>query len=143
MRTVLLPLCRTLVAAAVAGALMAGCADAPGGATGGTPSSGPTSPGATTGPGAPTDPAASPTQPSSPSAKPGELTVTGLVVDGVEPNCLLLQADGASYLLIMQPEVSFAPRAGQRITVRGRPDASMATTCMQGTPLVVSSAGPA
>jgi hypothetical protein len=72
-----------------------------------------------------------------PSQSAGTLTLTGVVVAGVEPNCLLL--DG--YLLINGPPEVL--RSGARVTVTGQVQAGMMTTCQQGTPLVVQSAKPA
>ncbi|MEV7232283.1 hypothetical protein AB0M79_35580 [Polymorphospora sp. NPDC051019] len=67
---------------------------------------------------------------------PGLMTLTGTVTAGVEPNCFLL--DG--YLLVGgTPTV----RAGARVTVTGRVQADMMTTCQQGTPFVVEAAEPA
>jgi hypothetical protein len=56
------------------------------------------------------------------------------VTAGVEANCLLI--DG--YLLIGgDPAVV---REGARVTVHGRVDRDLMTTCQQGIPFVVSSA---
>ncbi|BCJ66423.1 hypothetical protein GCM10009779_55380 [Polymorphospora rubra] len=67
---------------------------------------------------------------------PGLMTLTGTVTAGVEPGCFLL--DG--YLLVGgTPTV----RAGARVTVTGRVQADMMTTCQQGTPFVVETVEPA
>ncbi|MGC5018498.1 hypothetical protein [Micromonospora sp. DT47] len=74
-----------------------------------------------------------PSRPSRPPG-PGATTITGTVQPGVEPNCLLI--DG--YQLIGGPRDVLAP--GARVTVTGRPQPDMMTTCQQGTPFVVESA---
>jgi hypothetical protein len=119
---------RGLAALWLAGLLLAACAEpgrddrrpAQGGLTtvpttraGGPPTTGPTRPG-------------------------GELTVTGTVVEGVEPNCLLLDAEGGgSYLLVGGARGQL--RAGVRVRVTGRVDRSLLSTCQQGEPLIVAS----
>jgi hypothetical protein len=65
------------------------------------------------------------------------MTLTGNVTPGVEANCLLL--DG--YLLVGGPREHL--RAGARVTVTGRVQADLMTTCQQGTPFVVETAQPA
>lgn len=69
-----------------------------------------------------------------PSVSSGTMTLTGTVTAGVEPNCLLL--DG--YLLVGGPRD--VVRSGARVTVTGRVQPDLMTTCQQGTPLVVESA---
>ena len=64
----------------------------------------------------------------------GDTTLTGTVQAGVEPNCLLLDGN----LLIGGPRDLLKP--GARVTVTGRPQPGMMTTCQQGTPFVVESA---
>ncbi|GIJ77381.1 hypothetical protein SAMN05443287_105263 [Micromonospora phaseoli] len=85
----------------------------------------------------PTAPTTRPTvRPSGPTKPPttGEVTLTGRIDSGVEPGCLLL--DG--YLLLGGPRDVLT--AGATVTVTGRADPSMMTTCQQGTPFVVASA---
>jgi len=77
-----------------------------------------------------------PSLPPSSSGPAGELTLTGVVEDGVEMGCMLLRANGESYLLLGGDRALIT--AGQRITVRGRPDPGLVTTCQQGTPFVVA-----
>ncbi|MBO4208504.1 hypothetical protein [Micromonospora echinofusca] len=69
-----------------------------------------------------------------PPATAGTLTLTGTVTPGVEPGCLLI--DG--YLLVDGPRDVL--RAGNRVTVTGRVEPDLMTTCQQGTPLRVQSA---
>ncbi|HEU5110476.1 MAG TPA: hypothetical protein VFT95_18195 [Micromonosporaceae bacterium] len=68
-------------------------------------------------------------------ASPTELT--GVVRQGVEAGCLLL--DG--YLLLGGDRA--VVRAGARVTVTGRVDSGVMTTCQQGTPFQVETAAPA
>jgi hypothetical protein len=70
--------------------------------------------------------------PSTPAS--GEITVTGTVEAGVERGCVMLRAGGAVYQLVgKDPAIVM----GARVTVRGRPDPGLITTCQQGTPLHV------
>lgn len=104
---------------------------------------------ATPGP-ATADPSAPPTAaPSSSAAPPEDLVVppsgrgsvlTGSVEAGVEPGCLLLRASGDLHQLVGAVQ-GLAP--GQRVTVQGRSDPTVTTTCQQGTPFVVTSSRPA
>ncbi|MGS2614281.1 hypothetical protein ACVCAH_07080 [Micromonospora sp. LZ34] len=76
------------------------------------------------------------TRPGGPTKPPpaGDTTLTGTVTAGVEPNCVLL--DG--YLLIGGPRDVLT--AGAKVTVTGRAQPGMMTTCQQGVPFVVESA---
>ena len=110
--------------------LAAGCART---ADSDTPDS-PGAPPATTAPALPADP-----QPSAPAGQ----TLTGSVAAGVEPNCLLLSSGGTNYLLIItDPALREQAKAGQEITVVGRPDPGMMTTCQEGTPFTVTAVRP-
>ena len=72
----------------------------------------------------------------------GELTVTGTVIEGVEPGCLLLDAEGGQrYLLVGGDRAEL--RAGTRVAVTGRVERGLLSTCQQGEPLVVSAIEPA
>jgi hypothetical protein len=65
----------------------------------------------------------------------GEMTLTGQIVEGVEAGCRLLD----DYLLLPGPGVSRDDiRAGLTVTVRGRVERGMMTTCQQGTPFIVT-----
>lgn len=64
----------------------------------------------------------------------GEVTVTGIVEDGVERGCVILRSGTTLYQLLGQDP---AICAGAKVTVRGRPDPGLMTTCQQGTPLHV------
>jgi hypothetical protein len=80
---------------------------------------------------------------SAPGPAVGEVSVTGSVADGVEPGCRVLRAPDREYLLVVPSAADFALRAGTRVTVTGRLRPDMATTCMQGIPLVVTAVRPA
>ncbi|MEV0705010.1 hypothetical protein AB0I53_44825 [Saccharopolyspora sp. NPDC050389] len=67
----------------------------------------------------------------------GEVTVRGVVRSGVEQGCLVLSTADREYLLVHPPSTL---RPGVTAVVRGRLEPGMVTTCMQGTPLVVSEA---
>ena len=58
----------------------------------------------------------------------GGTTLTGTVAPGVEPNCLLLD----NYLLVGGPREVL--KAGAKVTVTGRVQRDLLTTCQQGTP---------
>jgi hypothetical protein len=124
-------------------AVSAGCA-APAGDSAAPGAGSPTSP-STTFPGenlpVPTSKPPRSEEPSPPAS--GEITVTGKVVAGVEPGCKVLVADGKSYLLVAKGGNSTALREGATVEVRGKVDTDMMTTCMEGTPLVVTSVKPA
>jgi hypothetical protein len=124
-RTRLLP---ALAGLLLSGLLVAACAEPDG--DGGGPAEG----GATTVPS--TSLTARPVQPA------GQLTVTGMVTDGVEANCLLLEADGGTRYLLVGGDRA-ALRAGARVRVTGRVDRGLLSTCQQGEPLVVASIEPA
>jgi Protein of unknown function (DUF5818) len=116
----------------LAGLLAAACADPD------RDDSGPGQGGATT---VPTTLPGNPpvTKPTKPA---GEVTVTGTVREGVEPGCLLLDAEGGTrYLLVGGERAELAP--GSRVAVTGRVDRDLLSTCQQGEPLVVARIEPA
>ena len=82
--------------------------------------------------------AAPATEPTPPA---GEVSVTGTVAAGVEPNCWLLEADGGPYLLVGGDRSQLRP--GARLVVTGRVDRDLLSTCQQGEPLKVASIRPA
>ncbi|MEV1142447.1 hypothetical protein [Micromonospora sp. NPDC049799] len=92
------------------------------------PSTGPTPPPPTALPPSP--------KPGGPTKPPpvGATELTGTVTAGVEPNCVLLD----NFLLIGGPRDVLTP--GTRVTVSGRVQPDMMTTCQQGTPFLVESA---
>jgi hypothetical protein len=137
---------RPVLVIVVAAALLGGCGGT--GSSGGdavTPSS-PSSPGSS--PSLPST--SSPPLPSSPpslpedlpvpppSGKPsgsGPMEISGTVVEGVEMGCRLI----GKYLLMPGPGINGEDlRVGATLTVRGRVERGMMTTCQQGTPFVVT-----
>ncbi|SDX99760.1 hypothetical protein SAMN05444365_101328 [Micromonospora pattaloongensis] len=112
--------CLALTACGQAGTGTSDPATEPGGAT------------VTTSPSQPTPSDAAPPTKGSPSG--ATTTLTGTITPGVEPGCLLL--DG--YLLVGGP--TDVLRDGARVTVTGRVQPDVMTTCQQGTPFMVESA---
>lgn len=108
------------------------------------PSDGPADP---TAPGSGMPPAAPPSGgqptewppggPGKSSPAPGGAVVTGTVTSGVEPGCLLI----GEYLLVGGPRDVI--KAGAKLTVTGKVQPDMMTTCQQGTPFMVQTAKPA
>jgi hypothetical protein len=125
-------LLRPLAGLALAALLVAACAD-PEGDPGSGAGSGQAASTTTAVPTTRSDvaPATEPTPPA------GEVTVTGTVAAGVEPNCWLLEADGGPYLLVGGDRSQLRP--GARLVVTGRVDRDLLSTCQQGEPLKVAS----
>jgi hypothetical protein len=65
--------------------------------------------------------------------------VTGTVTEGVEHGCLVLTHEGTTYLLLGAHD-QLPP--GTRVTVEGTLPDDVATTCQQGTPLLVGTVLP-
>ncbi|MEV6601612.1 hypothetical protein AB0M36_32870 [Actinoplanes sp. NPDC051346] len=136
----------TLVASALVALSVAGCANGTGSEAGTVPAG---APAAETPSSAPV-PSAVPT-PASPSgsakqkpgAKPGakppaasgSRTISGRITAGVEPNCLLL---GDNLLVIDQESLRAKAKVGAEVTVTGRAEPGMMSTCQQGTPFMVT-----
>ncbi|BCJ51593.1 hypothetical protein Asp14428_30680 [Actinoplanes sp. NBRC 14428] len=116
---------RTTLLAAVMALSVAGCAN------GGTDQAGGAPPSA-----AAPSPAASSEAPPAPAPSPGvRRTITGTVTAGVEANCLLLDEN----LLIFEKEsLRAAAKEGATVTVTGHSSPGTMTTCMQGTPFLVT-----
>jgi hypothetical protein len=103
-------------------------------------------PGGSVSPSAPNGPGGSPSaswhiNPPSPSDDKypaGEMTLTGRVEAGVEAGCMIMQASGQTYLLLGGNREVVQP--GAWITVRGKPNPNLMTTCMQGMPFEISEA---
>lgn len=110
---------------------LAGCANGGSGDSAGAPAPAPSATSA-----APTASAA-PSEESGTTKPPagGTQTLTGTIAAGVEPNCLLLQDH---LLIINDPKLQAAAKAGATVTVTGRVELGMMTTCQQGTPFVVT-----
>ncbi|MFF5177477.1 hypothetical protein ACFY2Q_05560 [Micromonospora sp. NPDC000316] len=126
---------RLVVPALVVCAALSACGGTADPAGPGTPSTATGQP-TSVAPSTPATPAPTLKSPGGPSLPPpvGATEITGTVTPGVEPNCLLL--DG--YLLIGGPRDVLT--SGGRVTVTGRVEAGMMTTCQQGTPFVVEGA---
>jgi hypothetical protein len=117
---------RALAGVLLAGLLVAACADPDGDDAAAGPGQGATS--------APTTTPGTATAPTSPA---DEVTLTGTVGQGVEPGCLLLDAEaGGRYLLVGGDRDALVP--GARVAVTGRVDHNLLSTCQQGVPLVVA-----
>ena len=122
--------------------LAAGCAD---GATESGAAPAPSSPAPVTSdvidPPLPTAKTSGPVgEPSAGRPNAGGQTVTGTVSAGVEPNCLLLNdATGAHLLIFDDPAMRAKAPVGKKVTVSGKSDPSMMSTCQQGVPFIVSS----
>jgi hypothetical protein len=63
------------------------------------------------------------------------IEVTGVVEAGVENGCVILRTETDAYQLMGSTDPLLQP--GARVTVVGRPQLDIATTCPQGTPLQV------
>ncbi|GIM98091.1 hypothetical protein [Paractinoplanes toevensis] len=89
-------------------------------------------------------PSSAPTaEPSAPTAT-GAQTITGTVEAGVEPNCLLLQDGKGSHLLVFDDAAMRADvGVGKKVTLTGRSEPTMMSTCQQGIPFIVTSVTPA
>lgn len=138
MRTFRLAASALIVCAALSACGGQGASDGTATPTGAAPVTSQPSPEPTATPGGPVDP--TPTVPPKGPTKPppaGDTTLTGTIQAGVEPNCLLLDGN----LLIGGPRDVLKP--GARVTVTGRSQPGMMTTCQQGTPFVVEAARPA
>lgn len=124
---------KAVVPAALLLALTAGCANNAPIESGGAPAPASSSSGAATEPS--TAPASTPASP-----EPGSVTLSGTVSAGVEPNCLLLKDGTGDHLLIIKDEKLRATiQTGAKITVVGKAQSGVMTTCMQGQPFEVSS----
>ncbi len=127
------------VSAALLLLLVAGCANNAGDQAGGAPEPAPASS---------SDVIDLPTVAPEPSAgepsagKPGATgaqTITGTVTAGVEPNCLVLTAGDASYQLVFDdPAMRSDAPVGKKVTLVGRSEPGMMSTCQQGVPFIVS-----
>jgi hypothetical protein len=87
-----------------------------------------------------------PSAPASPtkSGAPGAEAITGTVTAGVEPDCLLLAGERDAHLLVFEDESLRAQaKVGARLTVTGRAEPDMMTTCQQGIPFIVTAVRPA
>ncbi|MEV4707082.1 hypothetical protein [Actinoplanes sp. NPDC049316] len=113
----------TLLAATALALSVAGCAN--GGADGG---------GTADPAGAPAS-SAVPTEETRTPVDTSTRTISGTITAGVEPGCLLLDDN---LLIIRDEKLRPAAKDGASVTVTGRSQPGMMTTCMQGTPFLVT-----
>jgi hypothetical protein len=144
---------RTILAVIAAGLFAMGCAgqgtepgsESQGPRTSTSPTSAPTpspEPTATTQPsGSTVAPTPNPTPNPSRTLSGGQIQVSGTIVAGVEPGCLLLDAGGPEQYLLLGGDKSVL-RPGARVQVTGMPFENVMSTCQQGRPLEVISATP-
>jgi hypothetical protein len=71
----------------------------------------------------------------------GEVTISGRPEEGVEGNCLVMRSGETLYLLLGGNRQLL--QSGRPVTVTGRPNPGLMTTCQQGTPFEVSDVQPA
>lgn len=121
-----------VMAAALALAL-SGCGSEAGVGAGGAATGSP--PGLTTlAPSPSTLPEQEPTDPPNPAIKAGRtVTIVGVVTQGAEPSCLILQSSQGQFELISPNPV---PHEGDQVTVVGHVVKAM-SHCMQGSPFLV------
>ncbi|HET9517544.1 MAG TPA: hypothetical protein VFO77_07465 [Actinoplanes sp.] len=80
-----------------------------------------------------------PVPPSTGKAQPAAgQRLTGQVEAGVEPGCLVLTGARGTHLLIVPAKLKRVLEAGDTVTITGRAEPGMVTTCQQGTPFVVT-----
>jgi hypothetical protein len=64
---------------------------------------------------------------------------SGTVAAGVEPNCLVLQDEKGSHLLLFDESALRAQvKVGARVTLTGRSEPGQMSTCQQGVPFIVT-----
>ncbi|WP_030157073.1 hypothetical protein [Glycomyces sp. NRRL B-16210] len=73
------------------------------------------------------------------SGSSSQTTITGTVESGVEAGCLVLEHEGTVYGIYGRFDSSVV-FAGAKVTLHGKVDTGMMTTCQQGTPFVVENA---
>jgi hypothetical protein len=130
----------TLAAVTLAAVMLGGCARTAdsGDTSAGAPGPAPSASASALPSAEPSGSAVSPGPP--PPSAAGALSISGVVTAGVEPNCLLLTGAGEPYLLVFSDESMQAKaKVGTRITVTGRAQPGMMTTCQQGVPYLVTS----
>lgn len=93
----------------------------------------------------PAPPGSTPSRPTTSAEAPapeGERTLKGKVEAGVEAGCMILRAEGESYMLV-GPEIETQDiEPGSEIEVTGRIGTDVASFCQQGTPFVVEDVRP-
>jgi hypothetical protein len=67
-------------------------------------------------------------------------TISGTVAAGVEPNCLILQDEKGSHLLLFDnAALQQQAKVGANVTLTGRSEPDLMSTCQQGVPFTVIS----
>jgi|SRR5882724_3217343 len=123
-------LTRRLAALLLLTLALAGCANQTGAGSGGP---------STTVVSAPVTIVPSPTPSAGTSSGSDAQTISGTVAEGVEPNCLVLHDSSGNHVLFFHdPALRSAAKAGARVTLVGRSEPAMMTTCQQGVPFIVS-----
>lgn len=69
-------------------------------------------------------------------------TVTGTVQAGTVTGCHLMRDGASTWLLLDNVPEDLTTLEGTRVTVRGRAEPGLITTCWQGTPLLVQDLQP-
>ena len=77
------------------------------------------------------------------SAAADEVTLTGVLQEGVEAGCTLLRTSDGLYLLLGGDRSKMQGNTSSRVTVVGKPATGVMTTCQQGTPFQVREMRPA
>ena len=80
-------------------------------------------------------PSVSPSGPVTPPAVGVTVTISGTVVEGAEPSCLILRTDRGQFELLSKTQ---GVRQGDQVTATGHV-AQVMTHCMQGKPFQVDS----
>jgi hypothetical protein len=85
---------------------------------------------------APSDPPSRPAPSLTAGSMQPVISVRGTVKDGVEPGCVLLSTGTQTYLLLGGDRAAL--KSGATLTVYGRPQPELMSTCQQGTPFQVT-----
>ncbi|GAA0548531.1 hypothetical protein GCM10010172_32970 [Paractinoplanes ferrugineus] len=126
---------------------LAGCANQTSPSASAAASASAAGPASSSGPAFPSGPASSgPAAASSAPGTTGPETVSGTVEAGVEPGCLLVQDSKGTHLLLFGDaamRTDTAAAVGKKVTLTGRSEPTMKSTCQQGVPFIVTSVTPA
>ena len=133
------PLARSVALVSLAGLLgvgaLAGCASSGGAASAGGPPPAASDPAGAPTPDTPTPgtPTASPSGALTPPAVGVTVTISGTVVEGAEPSCLILRTTNGQFELLSKTD---GVREGDHVTATGHV-ARVMSHCMQGKPFKV------
>jgi hypothetical protein len=85
-------------------------------------------------------PSSVPSLPAPSASASASETISGTVLAGVEPHCLVLQdAKGSHVLIFDDPTLRDSAPAGADVTLVGRSVPTMMTTCQEGVAFIVTS----